>query len=155
MKKAITPVISVILLIMLVVAITGGAWYWMTNVQSNLQENAGSSIEQTSDISTTSFSIVSAICNSTQDTVNVSLINTGSAAIASTTKYIVTVSTLQGTTLGTDLEADKSTSGAVDPDSGIEIMGNFSGSVDLTSGTKYNVRVNIGSSSQNTVVTCN
>ncbi len=158
MKKAITPVISVILLIMLVVAMTAGAWYWMTNVQSSLQESAGSSIEQTSDMSSTSFSIVSVLCDATQDTVNVTLINTGSSAIASTTQYIMVVKSSSGATLGTDIECDKSSSAAVDPNTAIKIMGNYSSTsdspVDLVSGTTYTVVVNIGSSSQSSTVTC-
>ncbi len=158
MKKAITPVISVILLIMLVVAMTAGAWYWMTNVQSSLQESAGSSIEQTSSMSSTTFSIASVLCNATTDTVNVTIINTGSSAIASTTEYIMTVKNSNGATLGTDISCDKSSSSAVDPNNAIIVMGNYSSTsdspIDLESGTTYTVVVNIGSSSQSSTVTC-
>lgn len=165
MRKAITPVISVILLIMLVVAITGGAWYWMTNVQGSLQESAGSSIEETSELSSTQFSIVSAICNGTLDQINATILNVGSNAIEAGTSYLMTVKSIEGATLATDLFANTTSGGTIDTttpelsaDSAITIIGNFTptapNSYDLVAGTTYSISVNIGSSSQSSTVTC-
>jgi len=44
MRKAILPAISVILLIMLVVAITGGAWYWLSGMTEEYEKRNGDSI---------------------------------------------------------------------------------------------------------------
>jgi flagellin-like protein len=150
MRKAITPVISVILLIMLVVAITGGAWYWMTNVQGSLQESAGASIEETGDLSSTQFSIASALCGT--DNVTLTLINTGSNTIASSDAILVTISTLQGAVLGTNTSANVALAGDLSA-GGADSLFVIGGMGTMTLDSTYSVRVNIGSSSQSTTCT--
>ncbi len=150
MRKAITPVVSVILLIMLVVAITGGAWYWMTNVQGSLQESAGSSIEQTSDLATTQFSIVSALCEAPGN-ITLTVINTGSAGIADANAILVTLSTIQGAVLGTNTTVSDIVASI---DSGAAASFKVTGGIGTMIATNsYSIKVNIGSSSQTTTCT--
>ncbi len=153
-KKGITPVISVVLLIMLVVAITGGAYYWMTNVQGSMQERVGSSIQESSEMSTASFSIVSAVCNGTSDFVNLTALNTGQSSL-DTGNSIVTVSSIQGSVLGTDTTVTESPDPA-SAGASFTVDAPAAGSTaqwDMTSGDSYSVRLNIGSASQTATCT--
>ncbi|VVB74164.1 Uncharacterised protein [Candidatus Tiddalikarchaeum anstoanum] len=150
-NKAITPVISTILLIMLVVAITGGAWYWMTSVQGNLQENAGSTIEQTSGMSATQFSIVSTICNATNNSVTVVLMNSGQQAFSATAKVISTLSSISGTVLQTDAAGVSVASLAAGTAQSIVLGLTY----DIQPTTAYSVKLIIGSSQQTATCTAN
>jgi len=157
MKKAITPVISVILLIMLTVAITGGAWYWMTNVQGSLQEGAGSSIEQTTDLSSVQFSIASVRCNATGNWINATILNTGSETIAAANTWVLTVSSISGGVLAVDTnltDANIKSIGAIGASAAKEITtGTGALSTDLVAGTSYSVKLSVGGSSQTATCT--
>ena len=150
-NKAITPVISTILLIMLVVAITGGAWYWMTNVQGSLQESAGSSIEQNTVASSAQFSIVSTRCNSTSDLLTVVILNTGQSSItaASTAQWLSTVSTIGGATLTT---VANSTAGLIAAGSSGTIIFDIA-TASMAADSSYSIRLNKGSTSQTATCT--
>ena len=153
-KKGITPVISVVLLIMLVVAITGGAYYWMTNVQGSLQESVGASVESGSNLASTSFSIVSVVCDDdgNSDTITATVINTGSQDInLDDIAQVMTVSSLQGIVLGVDSDG-LGGAGTLSPGDSASLSG-FGGENVIVPDSTYSVRVNLGSSSQTSVCT--
>jgi len=150
MRKAITPILSTILLVMLVVAVSAGAWYWITNVQTNLQQGVGSSIEDQTNLGSYQFVIVGVICDSANDLVTLSVTNPGNTAIPSTESWTLIVSHLNGTTIDInntfssaigELAAKNATS--------IEIYGINA----IVSGLDYGIKATIGSGTSSTT-TC-
>ena len=148
-RKGITPVISVVLLIMLTVAITGGAYYWMTNVQSSLQENVGASIQGSAELATASFSIVSVSCDSTTEEIKIIGLNTGTQTLDAS-KAIITISSIEGSVLGTLVDLN---GGASISPGGSFTVTTSDETWDLASGTAYSARLNIGSSAQTATCT--
>lgn len=59
MKKAITPVVSIVLLVLMTVGAATLAFFWISNVQGGIQEAAGTSIMQNAGSSCSRFSIIS------------------------------------------------------------------------------------------------
>ena len=134
-KKGITPVIAIVLLLMLTVASAAGAYYWITSMQSGLQENAEGTIGSASmggeySITTLSGGID---CDSTSDEITVFVRNQGTLSIPSGTWYAFVKNT-NGTETGT---WDNTTLGSVSSSSVKKII--FDSSSSMASGTKYSV----------------
>ena len=151
MKKAITPVISVILLIMLVVAITGGAWYWMTNVQGTLQEATGGGLEDIANIGSNNFQLISIKCwapwgADNFDNITISIVNVGSSLIPDTTTWTATVSTIAGTTLGTQTDLGDAVGDI--PAGGAATFNTTGVFWELVQNSTYTIKVTAGSYSQ-------
>ncbi len=144
-KKGITPVISVVLLIMLVIGLTGGAYYWMTNVQEGLQESTGRQVESTTDVTSVKFDIITIICEESDNTVRATLVNNGERIIDAS-NAIMTLREINGEVLGTDTELTVNPeSVSKDESFTIESAGT---QWDLADEKSYSVRINIGSSAQ-------
>ncbi len=80
-KRAITPVIATVLLLMMTVAAAGAAYFWITTIQSRIQGQIGT---QASDSAAQNkqIQIISVECgNASPHTVNATIINTGSLDI--------------------------------------------------------------------------
>ncbi|MBN1923729.1 MAG: hypothetical protein JW791_03125 [Nanoarchaeota archaeon] len=59
MRNAITPVVSIILLLVMTVAASAAAFLWMNSVQSSIQESAGASIESSTVSSCSRLNLIS------------------------------------------------------------------------------------------------
>lgn len=103
-KKAITPIISIILLLLMTVVASGGVYFWMNSVQTDLQSGVESSVVNSFANQNTEFNIISTSCNSTADTINVILMNTGSVDISSGS-LILSVSTSSGAVIESIINA--------------------------------------------------
>ncbi len=84
MRKCVTPIIAIVLLSLMTVGAVGVAFFWMSNVQSSLQESVGSSVGAAPGSDCSRLSIVSVrgdgvtVSNVGCDTVsNVSLVIDG------------------------------------------------------------------------------
>lgn len=60
MKKAITPIVSVILLVLMTVGASALAFFWVSNVQTSVQESAGTAIDEAPGASCSRLNIISA-----------------------------------------------------------------------------------------------
>ena len=89
-KKAITPVIAVVLLLMMTVSAAAGAYYWVSNMQSGLQETAESTVMSSGLGGGYEIAILSGgiDCDATNDEITVFIRNQGSKTIPNGTWYI-------------------------------------------------------------------
>jgi flagellin-like protein len=85
--KAISPIISTIILVLLTIAISTTAYYWMMEIQQDLQQGVSGQIE--GEQTRGSFTINSMICESASNNITLTLINDGSRAISSGTAIII------------------------------------------------------------------
>ena len=144
-KKGITPVISLVLLILIMVVLVGGAYYWFTNVQETLQESTGAEVEQSRQIGRVKFDIISISCDSSTEGITISALNTGEFEIDAA-NAIITVSNINNIILGTDLSVTaldgiaRRTSFTVVADPGTEWT--------LEPETGYSIKLNIGATAQ-------
>jgi len=99
MNKTITPVISVILLIMLTIAVSASAWYWVNSMQANLQTNSAQNIESTTQASNLKYTLISVTCNLTGN-ITIQLRNDGETDISSTEIFLIKLMTVEGAELG-------------------------------------------------------
>ncbi len=83
MRKGITPIIAVVLLLMMTVAAAGAAFFWMTTIQSRIQGQIGTQVSTTTTQTSTSLNMISVICNSTSNAINITMQNTGTTTIES------------------------------------------------------------------------
>ena len=150
MKKTITPVISVILLIMLTIAVSGTAWYWVNSLQSSLESNTNEQVDSTSNLGDTKFLFpVSPTCNMSRNT-TIIIMNVGGVEISSTEIPVVSLLSSSGETLATTTSARL---GSTLGTTGASQIGNITfntyniGSINwsalMTSGSRYQIQVNI------------
>jgi hypothetical protein len=99
-NKTITPVISVILLIMLTIAVSATAWYWVNGLQANLEDSTAQGVEEATEMGTVRYNIISAVCNTTGG-INLTIQNNGLTDITAATAMFVTLKTMTGITAGT------------------------------------------------------
>jgi hypothetical protein len=100
MNKTITPVISVILLIMLTIAVSATAWYWVNGLQANLEDSTAQGVEEATEMGTVRYNIISAVCNTTGG-INLTIQNNGLTDIAASTAMFVSLKTQTGAIIGT------------------------------------------------------
>lgn len=145
-KKAITPIIAVILLLMMTVVASSAAYFWMTSIQSSIQESVQTNLENSFAQDLTSFTLVSTLCESTPDNVTVILMNTGNVDINSG-DLVITLSNSGGSTLNTIIDDDFNGIIASETTS-LE----YESTYDIQPSTTYTVRVTIpgGSSMSDT-----
>ncbi len=87
------------------VTAAGATYFWMTNVQSRIQEDVQSNILEGFAGEMTSFTIVSSTCNSTSNNISLVLMNTGSTDISGGS-MIVSLSSAAGSTLDSIIYGD-------------------------------------------------
>ncbi|MFA5405802.1 MAG: archaellin/type IV pilin N-terminal domain-containing protein [Candidatus Nanoarchaeia archaeon] len=136
-RKAITPVIAVVLLLMMTVAAAGAAFFWMNTIQGRIQGQIGTQVTTTNKQTGTSLNFVALICDTTNDSLNITLQNTGTHTIETGT-VAVTVTDSQDrvlqvitTTLASNFDQDQITTLVV-PD--VTIM---------TENTTYGIKVTL------------
>lgn len=102
MKKAITPVIAIVLLMMMVVAAAGVAYFWLTGLQSGVQSQIQSGISGSVQGGLSTISIISTQCtNGSPSSIDLTVQNTRSNTITGGT-VAVTLNDNTGATVGTD-----------------------------------------------------
>lgn len=139
MKKTITPVIAVILLIMLTIAVSATAWYWVNNLQGSLESGAGQGLDTITGMGQMQYNIVGAVCNKTSRII-ITLRNNGALDIATTEAFLVKLVSLAGEELnstvasvGTTLETTGTSSIGY-----LNISGAFGGA--MTAGQTYQIK---------------
>lgn len=108
MKKAISPVITLVLLLILALSAIAGAFYWMSYMQAGMQEQSGREIERTSS-EKIDYSLIAHYCDSTTDTFTMTLINNGPNYIPGDALFVLTVNDINGVGIGTNTSMAKST----------------------------------------------
>jgi len=133
MRKGITPVIAVILLLMITVAIVGGVYLWINAISKDKMGG-------TDDILNTEVSIEDLVCDS-GDTINISLENGGKRTINAGTTFIyvrdATTDSLKGR-----ITIDWSGQDFENPNGFSQISNiDISSAVDWDSGDIYNIEI--------------
>ena len=144
MKKTITPVISVILLIMLTIAVSATAWYWVNNLQGSLESGAGEGVESATQM--VQYSMVGLTCYSATNTTVINLRNNGNTNISSAELILVKIFdnagnelSLNSTTIRGTAAGDIGTSGT----SSIKTINATFYGYNLQSATRYRVVTDI------------
>jgi len=151
MEKAVTPVISLILLILLMLAIAGGTYYWVIVTQGNIQQSAGESAERA--VSTEiPFSITSYVCYYATDKFNFIISNNGPRDISSSANFIMAVSDINSIGLGSNTSLIKSSNDIIPVNGVLQLEGTIQG-LDLQPNTEYVVKLFAGTTVQ--TVICN
>lgn len=146
MKKAITPVIAIVLLIMIVVSAAGVSYFWLSDLQSSTQSSIQSSISGTLSGSLTTINIISAQCTNagafsvTMQNTRSSIINNGTVSMTINDDNGSTVDVVFSS-LGGDLNANS-----------IRAL-DFNSSETYTSGENYALTLTMPSGNQQTT-TC-
>ena len=104
MKKTITPVISVILLIMLTIAVSATAWYWVNNLQGNLEASSGQGVTAVTGMGNIQYSIVGLVCNKSAN-ITVTLRNNGLTSLQTTDVFLVKIVNNLGEELDSEVVA--------------------------------------------------
>jgi len=81
MKKGISAVIAIVLILMITIALAAMAYVWFTTVFGEISEEAGESAGDVTESMQTRFSIEAAKYNLTNNTVDVSVRNTGTGTV--------------------------------------------------------------------------
>ncbi len=76
-RPGLTPIVSIVLLLMMVVALTGATFTWMTQIQGKAQDEFGNQLQD----SISARSISCDVRNGTSDQIHMSLRNTGDTQI--------------------------------------------------------------------------
>lgn len=134
-RKGITPIIAVILLLLMTVVASTAAYFWMVNVQSNIQETVEGNIQDSFTSDLTQFTIVSSSCKAASNNVSVVVLNVGSVDIDSG-DLVLTLRSLSGSTLDTIIDT---TFTGISASSSEELE--YESDYDIQSGTNYAVKV--------------
>ena len=146
-KKTITPVISLVLLILLMISIVTGAFYWMTGVQEGLQESTGAGVQSAQNAQNIKYNIITVACDDTDDSVKITALNSGDFTIDAS-NAVITVSDMNGVVLGVDTDV----TGSASIPSGESFVISADGAEwDMDDETTYSVKLSIGSFSQTAI----
>jgi flagellin-like protein len=74
LRKGVTPVIAIVLLLMMTVAAAGAAYTWFSQMQNRLQSEATSGLQ-------TELSVKDIVCDASSDEIRLSLKNSGSTLV--------------------------------------------------------------------------
>jgi glucan phosphoethanolaminetransferase (alkaline phosphatase superfamily) len=151
MRKAVTPVISVILIILLLMAIVAGTFYWINFTQEGLQEQGTQEAEQATSTEVP-FSLVTLVCDFNTDVFSAVILNQGVNVIPGDTNFILTVSDINGVDLGSNISMMKSSQEDIPSNNAINIEATVE-NVDIQQYTEYIVSIIAGTSIQTAV--CN
>jgi hypothetical protein len=148
MNKTITPVISVILLIMLTIAVSATAWYWVNGLQANLEASSSQGIESTTTMGNIQYSMVSLSCNSSAN-VTIQLRNNGLSDISTTEIFLIKLLDNAGVELESTIQSLPTALGT----SGTSSIGviTFVAATEfpsITSGTRYQVKTDVNGIAQ-------
>ena len=143
MNKTITPVISVILLIMLTIAVSATAWYWVNGLQANLEASSSQGIESTTQMGNIQYSIVSLTCNKSEN-ITIQLRNNGLSDISTTEIFLIKLLDSTGVELDSTIQSLSTALGT----SGISSIGSISFDADtvfpaIMNGTRYQIKTDV------------
>ena len=140
-SKGITPVIATVLLLMMTVSAAAGAYYWITTVQGNLQEQAQGAIIASGVSGNYRVSILSGgtTCVGSTNDITLYVKNSGPSDIPAGNWYIFVKNT-QGVGVGTWI--NNSAVGVFNADSTTSIDFDLSGSGGISSGNSYTLQLN-------------
>lgn len=136
-KKSITPIVAMIMLLLMTVTAAGATYFWMTNVQTRIQEDVQSSILSGIVGEMTSFTIVSSSCDESTDQIIVVLLNIGSQDIDAGS-MIVSLTSSAGISL--DSVIDNTFTGI---NAGIAESFTINMVYNIADGTNYGVKVTV------------
>ncbi|MBN1923904.1 MAG: hypothetical protein JW791_04045 [Nanoarchaeota archaeon] len=136
-SKAITPIVSIILLLMMTVFASTAAYLWMNSIQSSIQENVQSNLQESFTGQLTSFTLISTICNATSDNITLIMMNTGSVDISSG-DLVVSLSSTTGSTLEIIID-----SGFAGIDAGDTVSLELESDYGITESSRYTVKATV------------
>jgi flagellin-like protein len=87
--KSVSPIISTILLILITIIASTSAYFWMTGVQDQIQQDTETSVNENAANDLTDFTIISVSCNATSNSVNITLMNNGVGAITAGSSILI------------------------------------------------------------------
>ena len=153
MKKTITPVISVILLIMLTIAVSATAWYWVNGLQANLESSSAQGIESTTQMGNIQYSIISLTCNKSAN-ITIQLRNNGLSDISVTEVFLIKLLDNSGVELDSTIKQLSVALGT----SGTSSIGSIVFDADtefpaIVNGTRYQIRTDVNGITQSAYCT--
>lgn len=142
--KAVSPIISTILLILITIVTSTSAYFWMMGVQEQMQMDAESNVNENAANDLTDFTLISVACNATSNSVNITFMNNGVGAISEGTAILI-LTDINGAELYTSINS--SFSGLSEGSAGT--LGYIS-DYDLTASTTYIARLTLSNSKTRT-----
>lgn len=103
-SKAISPIISTIILILITITISISAYFWMIDIQETIQSDTGTKISDSAATDLTDFTILSVLCNSTTNEIEILASNNGVGNIQSGTAILV-LTNIEGIELYTSINS--------------------------------------------------
>lgn len=151
MKKAVSPVITLVLLLILSLGAVSAAYYWMSYMQTGLQETGGSEAERTTS-TRIPFSIISHICDSNTDKFTFTVFNNGPEIIKGDTLFVLTVSDINGVNIGFNGSMGKNTNNDIPANGAFTLEATIQG-LDIELYDEYSLKITSGTSIQ--TIICN
>ncbi|MCJ7450845.1 MAG: hypothetical protein MUP58_03850 [Candidatus Nanohaloarchaeota archaeon QJJ-9] len=130
-RKGITPVVAVVLLLLITVGTVATAWAWINGFIGDQQERTAEKLN-------TQVEFRDLVCNSGDDSVEFYVKNTGSTAVTSTSVEAYVYNVSDGA-LVSSVDVTSAFTNSMDPDDDVD--SNFTVSGGLTPGLQYEVRV--------------
>ncbi|MDD4352955.1 MAG: hypothetical protein PHN56_00705 [Candidatus Nanoarchaeia archaeon] len=146
-NKTITPVISVILLIMLTIAVSATAWYWVNGLQANLESSTAQGVESTTSMGNIQYNIVSLTCNSSATgNITIQLRNNGLTDISTDEVFLIKLVDASGVELNSttkQLSASIGTSGLSTIGSLTFLTRDLATAAQMVNGTRYQIKTDV------------
>ncbi|MFA5303726.1 MAG: archaellin/type IV pilin N-terminal domain-containing protein [Candidatus Nanoarchaeia archaeon] len=142
--KSISPIISTILLILITIIASTSAYFWMVDIQDQLQQDAETNINENAASDLTDFTLLSVACNATTNAVNITLVNDGIGAIDSGSAILV-FTNVNGVELYTNIN-----SSFMGLEEGQALTLNYVSTYDLEASTTYVARITLSNSKTRT-----
>lgn len=152
MKKGVSPIVGVLMLLMITVAVSGAVYSWISSTQGSLQLSAEERIEQTEKQMGTRFEIAQVSCEEREayDIVKTRIRNTGTNTISQGTNVLMKLF-YQGDSLGNKvISMDK----GLKTDETRELVFNFTKNPTNKANKEHTLTLNLGSVTRETTVNC-
>jgi flagellin-like protein len=144
--KSITPIISTILLILITIITSTAAYFWMMDVMEQIQQDTEENINSNPSNDLTDFTLISVSCNSTINSINITVLNNGIGDIGTGTSILILADSTNSAELYTYIN-----SSFIGLDEGQAAIISYTSSYDLTALTTYVTRLTLSNSKTRTL----
>jgi flagellin-like protein len=144
--KSITPIISTILLILITIITSTAAYFWMMDVMEQIQQDTEENINSNPSNDLTDFTLVSVSCNSTINSINITVLNNGIGDIGSGTSILIFADSTNSAELYTYIN-----SSFIGLNEGQAAVISYTSSYDLIVLTTYVTRLTLSNSKTHTL----
>ena len=103
-SKTVSPIISTILLILITIVSSTAAYFWMMDIQEQIQSDTEGTVSSNAANDLLDFTIMSVSCNSTSNEINLTIMNNGVGSIQSGTAILI-LTNINGAELYTNINS--------------------------------------------------